>query len=171
MTTGAASTALSAEGKATAMGQFVATVSAECERVAAIVGRAYVDTQEQLATDLAEGRHPEDMPPVGTGAEGKRLVMTATAMARRGELTPEMAASIWHVYTAAVWADEAATELAELARVVLCTGASPATPWPTETTTVDPTASSGPIGLSEPAASNAPPARPEFNATIQGGST
>lgn len=123
----------------------------------AVILSAWNDYLAVMATELAEGNTPEGLPAAGTAAAGRRLVMTATAMARRGELSAEALRDIWRIYSAAIWADEAAEELADLARAVLCAGAAPSTPWPTITTVVDPTAGRPPRGLTEPAASNAPP--------------
>jgi hypothetical protein len=158
-----------------ALAQWAAGVSAvitpEAEKVkaaGAFISSAWTDYLAVMTTDLAAGRTPEGMPTAGNGAEGRRLVMTATAMARRGELSHADLVTIWRIYSAAIWADEAAAELAELARAILCTGLTPVAPWPTVTTVVDPTADRPPRGLTEPAASNAPPVRPEFYAFTLG---
>ena len=143
----------------------------EAEKVkaaGAVILSAWTDYLAVMTTDLAAGRTPEGMPTAGNGVEGRRLVMTATAMARRGELSHADLVAIWRIYSAAIWADEAAAELAELARAILCTGLAPVAPWPTITTVVDPTAHLISRGLTEPAASNAPPVRPEFYALTRG---
>jgi hypothetical protein len=138
------------------------------QRAGAVILSSWTDYLSVMTTDLAAGRTPEGLPTAGNGAEGRRLVMTATAMARRGELSHADLVAIWRIYSAAIWADEAAAELAELARAILCTGLAPVTPWPTVTTVVDPTASRPPRGLTEPAASNAPPVCAEFYALPEG---
>jgi hypothetical protein len=144
-----------------------AVITPEAEKMkatGAALLSAWTDYLAVMTTDLAAGRTPEGMPTAGNGVEGRRLVMTATAMARRGELSHADLVAIWRIYSAAIWADEAAAELADLARAILCTGLTPVSPWPTITTVVDPTADRPPRGLTEPAASNAPPARPKFYA-------
>jgi hypothetical protein len=174
MTAKACTTAHNAEGVAAAIGleKMANTISAYAKRTSALILDAVTTGQIRIATDLAEGRTPTDLPEPGTGAEGRRLVLTATAMARRGKMTPQIAANVWGVYTAAIWADEADAELQELARAIMCAGLAPVAPWPTETTAaVDPTAHLISRGLTEPAASNAPPARPEFSTATRGGVT
>jgi hypothetical protein len=148
----------------------MASLTAWMERTSKVVADGMARMHAELVADLAEGRTPEGLPRIGNGAKGRRIAITTTAMSRRGALTDEAAADIWRMYTEAMWADEAAADIADHARDVLCTGSISDLPlWVCATPEVDALADQVLKGLADPAASNAPPPRDEFNANARGG--
>jgi hypothetical protein len=113
-----------------------------------------------VAAALADGRTPEEFPAAGRGARSRRLLMTATTMARRGQMSPAMLEAIYTTYTAAIWADEDDDTATVTARAVLCTGPSAPIAAPHRPPRVLATSCTRPgRGLVAPAACNAPPAR------------
>jgi hypothetical protein len=131
------------------------TVSRSAALVAAAASAAYME----VAQDLAGGRTPQDLP-TPHGARGRRLAITATAMARRGTVTPATAEAVWSVYCAAIWATDDADAIAQVDRLELITTPPTPNPWPPTTNDTPPSRYAG-VGLVEPGASNAPPARPD----------
>ena len=148
-----------------ALTSFSAHYRQQGERIAAAVEAGMVE----VATAVAAGQTPGDLPSVGTSAAAHRRLISARAIARRG-ITPATAQTVWDLYSAALWADENAEQNTETERHHLTATEPQRALWPARGPRLVVSCTRPARGLSARWASHAPPAyRSTHRSSVIGG--